>query len=446
MRLLFCCELYHPSCGGVQEVMRQIAERMVLAGHDVTVATGHMDERNFEKLNGVRICEFKVGGSLVRGIRGEVDRYRDFVVRFAADAVLIKAAQQWTFDALWPVLDRIPGRKVFIPCGFSGLHDPAYAAYFRRLPEVLRKFDRLVFYAEKYRDIDFARAHGLTKLSVVPNGASEVEFDRPHNPRIRTQLGASDAEFVFLTIGNPIAMKGHREVAEAFARLETHGRPAILILNASWPRPRPLPDRERRVQPDATMSLRIWLAARAIAGLIYRSGQALRRHGWAGPRAHWQARMQPRRSWRELRRWINRANAQPGKRVVCVNLSRADLIDAFKTADLFVLASNIEYSPLVLFEAAAAGTPFLSVPVGNAEEIARWTGGGMICPAPIDAYGYTRVAPSVLAREMQRCMDDPDSLARLGATGKARWRESFTWKAIAPRYAAILAGAADGPP
>jgi len=127
MRLLFCCEAYHPSRGGVQEVMRQIAERMALAGHDVTVATGHHRERNFEVLNGVHVREFKIHGNLVRGLRGEIDRYRDFVVGFGADAILIKAAQQWTFDALWPVLDRITARKVFIPGGFSALHEPDYA-------------------------------------------------------------------------------------------------------------------------------------------------------------------------------------------------------------------------------------------------------------------------------------------------------------------------------
>jgi glycosyltransferase involved in cell wall biosynthesis len=155
--------------------------------------------------------------------------------------------------------------------------------------------------------------------------------------------------------------------------------------------------------------------------------------------------MKLRESIRELHRWIARANAQSGKRVLCVDLPRADLIDAFKSANLFVFASNVEYSPLVLFEAAAAGTPFLSVPVGNAEEIARWTGAGAICPAATDPCGYTRVDPAVLAREMERCMGDPQALARMGATGKARWRESFTWSAIAPRYAAILAGTDDAP-
>src|SRR5258708_35215535 len=144
MRLLFCCEFYHPSRGGVQEVMRQIAERMALAGHDVTVATSYLRNRQSAAHNGVAIREFKVTGNAVVGMSGEIDRYRNFVREFDGDAILIKAAQQWTFDALWPVLDQISARKIFIPCGFSGLYEPAYERYFLLLPEVLAKFDQLI--------------------------------------------------------------------------------------------------------------------------------------------------------------------------------------------------------------------------------------------------------------------------------------------------------------
>ncbi len=95
-----------------------------------------------------------------------------------------------------------------------------------------------------------------------------------------------------------------------------------------------------------------------------------------------------------------KASAQPSKRVILTDLERQDLIQAYFAADLFVFASRIEYSPLVLFEAAAAGTPFLTVPVGNADEIVRWTGGGILCEAAKDDRGYTRVDPGTLAREM----------------------------------------------
>ncbi len=117
-----------------------------------------------------------------------------------------------------------------------------------------------------------------------------------------------------------------------------------------------------------------------------------------------------------------------------------DLIQAYLAADLFVFASRIEYSPLVLFEAAAAGTPFLTVPVGNADEIVRWTGGGVLCEAAKDNRGYTRVDPGTLADAMARCMKDREGLRRLGATARERWRNYFTWKIVAGYYEDILAG------
>jgi glycosyltransferase involved in cell wall biosynthesis len=171
---------------------------------------------------------------------------------------------------------------------------------------------------------------------------------------------------------------------------------------------------------------------------------AIRTEGWIGFKIRARANFERWRAGPGIERWIALASAQAGKKVICTDLPRADVVQAFMTADLFVFASVVEYSPLVLFEAAAAGTPFLSVPVGNAEEIARWTGGGMICAAEKDGRGYTRVDPSLLAREMERCMENSDRLAKFGAAGRESWRRKFTWQTIAPKYESILSGRTGG--
>ncbi len=142
-----------------------------------------------------------------------------------------------------------------------------------------------------------------------------------------------------------------------------------------------------------------------------------------------------------LRFWIKKVNTQlPLKQVLLVDLPRPELIQAYKNSDLFVFASNIEYSPLVLFESAAAGTPFLSVNVGNAEEIAEWTGCGIILREPVEKSGFTRVNPHKLAIEMRKAMDSPEDLVELGRKGHDRWQENFTWAKIVLRYEKILAG------
>ena len=144
MKILFCVEFYFPSIGGAQEVVRQIAERMATKGHDVTVATTKISARSSLRHHGVEIVEFDVSGNLVRGLRGDVGGYQSFLSKKNFNLVFFYAAQQWTFDASWEVLDRMPGKKVLVPCGYSGLYDPAYKDYFSKLGDVLAKMDAVV--------------------------------------------------------------------------------------------------------------------------------------------------------------------------------------------------------------------------------------------------------------------------------------------------------------
>lgn len=422
MHLLFCCDLYYPSVGGVQEVIRQIAERMVRRGHQVTVATRRLGYRQSLVHNGVTIAEFEVSGDIVHGLQGEVERYRQFVAKFPADAILIKAALQWSFDALWPVLDCIRPRKVFIPCGFSSFYDPEYTQYFKEMPDILGKFDHLIFYAEDYRDIDLVRAHGLDRYSLVPNGANEAEFEVEHDGAdLRRRLGIGEEVFLFSTVGSFTGVKGHLEVAEAFARLDSNGRDVALVLNGNF---------QYNFQAPPSLRERIKMKLAAI-------GQERSLKPLAAPLVQ---RMFRRRRINSLDRAMARAAADPHKTVITVNLPRNDVVSLFFSTDLFVFASRIEYSPLVLFESAAAGTPFLTVPVGNAADIAAWTGAGRLCPAAFDEQHRTITDPAVLAREMKQDMEDVAALTARGKLGRERWRKYFTWNRIANAYEQILKG------
>jgi glycosyltransferase involved in cell wall biosynthesis len=465
MKLLLCCESYWPHRGGVQEVMRQIAERLAARGHYVTVATSRHPQRKSVAVNGVTVRSFKAGGNLVYGLSGQIGKYRQFVTTFDADAILIMAAQQWSFDALWPVLDDIKARKVFIPCGFSGLFEPYFAQYFKDLPAVLRKFDRLVFNAEKYRDIDFVRKLGLSNFTVLPNGISEADFEREADGQFRQKLKIPDDAFLFLTVGNPIEAKGHRQVVEAFSRLNTGGQSAVLLSIAGWaggvlgaaelcPPGKPtnrlvdnIPGLKKlygRVQPlgRKVVSSRLGGGVRYAGFAARRIWQISQKEGWGGFLRLLRRKLaQPNFGLPlTIETLAVKASAQPSKRVILTDLERQDLVQAYFAADLFVFASHIEYSPLVLFEAAAAGTPFLTVPVGNADEIVRWTGGGILCEAAKDERGYTRVDPETLAKAMSDCMKDRERLNRLGEVGRERWRGYFTWKVVASYYEDILAG------
>jgi L-malate glycosyltransferase len=377
LRILHCVEFYHPSPGGAQAVVRQVSEELGRRGHSVTVATTRLPERRTDELNGVRIEEFDVAGNTARGLTGEVDRYQRFVVNGDFDVLMTYAAQQWTTDALLPVLDRIPYRKVLAPCGFAGLADPTFGVYFSALPEALAKFDQLIFHSHTYQDIEFARGAGLANFSVIPNGASRGEFDDLDSDfRERHEIDAEEP--LLLTVGPHNWLKGHALVIEGFRRAEIDGGVLVVIGN------RPL-----------------------------RLG------------CQWDC---------SRRALTTRLRSRGGKRVILLDPPREEVLAAYKAADLFVFGSQVECSPLVLFEAAASGTPFVSVAAGNAAEIAEWTGGGIVVPSKRLADGGFTAAPEAFAEEITRLSADRGARESLSERGRAAWLGDYTWDRIAVSY------------
>jgi L-malate glycosyltransferase len=387
LRILHCVEFYHPSPGGAQAVVRQVSEELVRRGHDVTVATTRLPERGSTELNGVRIEEFDVAGNAVTGLRGEVERYRDFVAEGGFDVMMTYAAQQWTTDAVLPALDRIPGAKVLAPCGFSGLTDRAYRDYFAELPAALARFDSLIFHSESYQDIEFARDAGLDNLAVIPNGAARQEFAEPA-PGFRERQGIPPDEPLLLTVGPHNWAKGHALTIEAFRAAGLERGTLVVIGN------KPL-----------------------------RLG------------CQWDCR----------RRALTARLASRGReRVIVLDAPRDEVLAAYSAADLFVFGSQVECSPLVLFEAAASATPFVSVGCGNAAEIAEWTGGGVVVPST-RRDGRVVAEPDALAAEITRLWRDTDTRRTLAETGRDRWLRDFTWDRITDRYEAVYDRAAAAP-
>ena len=385
LRILHCVEFYHPSPGGAQAVVRNVSRELVLRGHEVTVATTRLPHRQEAELDGARIEQFEISGNAVRGMSGEVDRYRTFVMDGGFDVVMTYAAQQWTTDALIDVLDRIPAGTVLAPCGFSGLTDRAYEDYFATLPAALRSFDELIFHSGTYQDIEFARRAGLKNLNVVPNGASREEFEVPEDSGFRERHGIDAGEPLLLTVGPHNWRKGHALAIQGFRRAGIDEGTLVVIGN------RPL-----------------------------RAG------------CQWDCRR---------RALTTRIGTAGHKRVRVLDSPRTEVLAAYAAADLFVFGSQVECSPLVLFEAVASGTPFISTAAGNAAEIAEWTGGGVVVPST-KRDGLVNASPNAVAAEVGRLCDDEGERSRLAETGRSRWLEGFTWDRIADRYEAVYERAA----
>ena len=65
-----------------------------------------------------------------------------------------------------------------------------------------------------------------------------------------------------------------------------------------------------------------------------------------------------------------------------------ETIAAYK-AGYVLFSSNIECSPLVLFECMASKPLFLTTDVGNSAEIVKWSHAGLLLPTVKDANGFS---------------------------------------------------------
>jgi len=381
MKILHTVENYFPSVGGAQEVVRQISERLVKLGHDVTIATSKLPARTALEHNGVKIVEFDIHGKEAIGISGpDIQKYRDFLTNSDFDVVMNYAAQQWATDIAFEELSKIKCAKVLVPCGFSGLYDPVYKKYFKKMPEVLSNYGATVYLSDDYRDINFARQHKIMNTHLIPNGAGADEFSQPIDFSIRDRLGIPEDNFLILLVGSHTGLKGHAEAIEIFKRADIQNATLLIVANDF---------------------------GEACTRTCKRSALAFK---------------------------FNPSYKKVHKQLLIKSLPRLDTIAAYKAADLFLFPSNVEASPLVLFESMAASLPFLTTNVGNANEIIKWSGGGKLLPTKIDGSGLSHADVDESAKSLEDWFNNRKQVRSLGERGHTAWKEKFTWEIIARQY------------
>ena len=118
MKIFHCVESYNPSIGGMQEVVKQLSERLVQLGHDVTVLTRFDPDRDFTKKNGVKVLSFQIEGNPLSIGNKYEQEYVDFLLTHDSDIVTFFAAQQWATNLALPFLKNIKAKKVSVPTGY----------------------------------------------------------------------------------------------------------------------------------------------------------------------------------------------------------------------------------------------------------------------------------------------------------------------------------------
>lgn len=386
MKILHTTEFYFPSVGGVQDAVLQISEQLVRLGHEVTVATSQDAKRSSKVKNGVKIVEFAISGNLVRGFKGEVEKYRQFLLKSRFDVMTNFAAQQWATDVVLSILGKIAAKKVFVPTGFSALFSPDFSDYFSAMTGWLREYDVNVFLSSYCQDAEFARGHGIRNYLVIPNGAAAEEFQRTSAANIRERLGVNEGDLFILHVGSHSGFKGHEEAMAIFRRAKVRSVALVIVGDAVL----------GGCQDRCRQTVRLFNT------FFRRKGEA--------------------------------------KKIILAELSRKDTLSAFKEADLFLFPSRGEVSPVVLFECLAAKTPFLTTDVGNCREIVVRTGAGLLLPTIWGVNGLATAKVSGSARILEEIARDRKRRREMGKMGFAVWQKDFTWEKIARHYEGVYQG------
>ncbi len=379
LKIAHCVESYSPAKGGMPEVVRQLSERMVRKGHSVTVFTSHHPERKTDDINGVKIRAFSISGNKVEGLKGEVEEYFQALKGEKFDVIVFFAAQQWATDAVIDRLDEIAPPKVFVPTGFSHLNNPKYKLYYENMKAWMLSFDKNVFLSDDYIDVNFAKANGITKNVLIPNGAAEEEFAAPATLSVRKKMGVPQNDLMVLHVGTYTGVKGHREALNIFIRSSVVGATLVLV-----------------------------------GDKIHHLENAFRTHY-----SYWFLRI---------------LEKLKGKRIVFAELNREDTVSVFREADLFLFPSNVECSPIVLFECMAAGIPFLASPAGNTEEIIRWTDAGWILPRQESTDGWVKIDIKKSVKVFSEIVSDRQQMKIKCKRGHEIWMRKFTWEIITDQY------------
>jgi len=402
MKILHTVENYDPDICGMAEVVKQISERLVKLGHKVTVATSKNPKRKCKIIGGVNIVEFDIKGNLVRGFEGEVDKYKNFLINSRFDIITNFAAQQWATDLMLPLLDKIKVKKVNVPTGFSGLYRSEYKEYFENMKIWMKKYDLNIFLSDNYCDIDFARENKIRNNILIPNGASTEEFLGIDKIDIKTKLNIPKNNFLILLVGSHTSLKGHKEAIKIFRNANI--RNATLLIVGYEPKAK-------------NKNNIIWLLRKVLFLLLGIYGKCIEKCR----RSALFFNNSPSRWW-------------DNKKIIIKSLQREQTISAYKQADLFLFPSNVECSPIVLFECMASKTPFLVTDVGNSKEINKWSNSGILLPTKKDGNGYSHAQINESSKILEKIFYNRERRKIMAEAGFRAWKKRFTWGKIAERY------------
>jgi glycosyltransferase involved in cell wall biosynthesis len=372
-KVLLTAHSFWPERTGVAEVVASIATGLQRRGMEIHVATAAANRHeSHELMQGLRVHRFPVWGNIVSGITGAQEAYKSFVHGTEWDAVIMHCAQIWTSDLI--LLDEPPlkaRRTIFVSHGMSQYSNPAYEGYFERLALALKRCDAMVALSSVLEEERFCSRYGLSRPHLIPNGVHLREWS--NSPLgLRERLGIGNRPWI-VNVSNHYPAKNHG----AFFRVLHQLRKSV---------------------PEVKGSIIGKPHTRHFKGIPVGRGGC-----WYSCR---------------LQSSLNPAVS------LLSGLSRGELASAVQEADVFALTSRWEASPLVILESMAAGTPWVSLRVGNVGE----TPGGVV----VDTEEEMSEALRELLAAGSRTRKEMGAAGRIAA-------ERLDWECIVSNYQRMIA-------
>ena len=308
MKILITTEQYYPVKSGVSTVVTSIAEELVRVGHSVFVATGFQNRKYLEH-NGVKIFEFRVSGGFGNYYRGEINKYKEFVINFDCDVMINECVQTWSTDLILQDLQNMNAIKLLHSHGFSLLayrtKNPwAYfksKLYYMKLHKYLKNYQHIFLLHNKTVETPYLKKYGISHFSYLPNGVDgSFIVTQPHKQ-----------EKYILNISNYYPMKKQEFLLEAFYRSTTNYK--LILIGSSI--------------------LKNYL-----------------------------------NTLKQLKKEFDQKYGFKDVEFL-YDISREDTIKYLENAALFLHSSQLEVFPMVIVESMAKGIPYISTDVGNVKDL-----------------------------------------------------------------------------
>jgi len=389
MKILITIFSYPPNADGCAEAASVLARGLAARGHDVTVATEFHPRRTPDAPDAnPRVVQFRLSGnaSLRIGVQGEpAERaaYENFLRAFDGDLIIFETWDAWPTHLAEPLLKNLKPKKILVSHGYTAHQWDFFPKFpwglgywlggwplLARTPWLMRWFDRVVFLSARrdfgrFFDHRLARLTAFQRVSVIPNGAHAREFNDDTLPDFRKEFGVGPGPLL-LCVANYSERKNQLLAVRAFRRAQL---------------------------PDATLVL-IGSEFNDFAARVRQLDADLQKKFPAG------------------------------RVLMLEKLSRAQTCAAYRAADLFVLPAKAETQPIVLLEAMASRTPWLSTDTGCVAELP----GGLVARSEDE-----------MVEKMKLLVADENLRRNLAEAGWVACRETYDWEKVVAAYARLIA-------